>query len=169
MLHVAICENEIKFQIRLRSAQAKYNKQLIDNLQTDPIALFEIMRNKSSLESMIGQLVKADGSFTECDGKAAEVLDFHRPGHISFNQCSQVSVVVLLKFFLIVLANQLFDITFTKSEVFVSLTSLKSNKASGPDSLHSKIPKYCAESFVEPLFLLFTQSINTSTLLSGKR
>ena len=50
MLHVAICENEIKFQIRLRSAQAKYNKQLIDNLQTDPIALFEIMRNKSSLD-----------------------------------------------------------------------------------------------------------------------
>ena len=44
-------KNEIKSQIR--SAQAKYNKQLIDNLQTDPIPLFEFIRNKSSLESMI--------------------------------------------------------------------------------------------------------------------
>ena len=37
---------------------------------------------------MIGQLVKADGSLTECDGKAAEVLinnDFDRPDHISVN------------------------------------------------------------------------------------
>ena len=107
---------------------------------------------------MIDQLVKADGSLTECDGKAAEVLinnDFDRPDHISFSQCSQVSVVVLLKFFLIVLASQLSDITFTESEVFVSLTSLKSNKASGPD-VHSEIPKYCAESLVEP------QSVSTA-------
>ena len=65
--------------------------------------------------------------------------------------------------------SQLSDITFTESEVFVSLTSLKPNKASGPDNLHSQVLKNCAESLAKPLFLLFTQSMNTGMLPSDWR
>ena len=56
------------------------------------------------------------------------------------SQCSQMSAVVLLKF-LITLYSQLSDINFTESEVFALLPSLKHNKTSGPDNLHSQVLK----------------------------
>ena len=55
------------------------------------------------------------------------------------------------------------DITFTEAEVFVSLTSLKPTKVSGPDNLHSQVLKNCAEGLTKPL-LLFTLSINSGML-----
>ena len=65
--------------------------------------------------------------------------------------------------------SQFSDITFTEFEVFVSLSSLKPNKASGPNNLHSQVLKNCAESLAKPLLPLFTQSINTSMLPSDWR
>ena len=48
-------------------------------------------------------------------------------------------------------------------------SSLNPNKASGPDNLHSQVLKNCAESLTRPLFLLFSQSMNTGMLPSDWR
>ena len=152
--------NEVKSQIR--SAQAKYDQQLIEKLQTNPKALYGYMRNKLGLKPRIGQLVKSDGSLTDSDGETAEVLNNFFQS-VFTNECSCTTEIFSNSI------SQLSDITFTESEVFVSLSSLKPNKASGPDNLHSQVLKNCAESLTKPLFLLFSQSMNTGMLPSDWR
>ena len=65
--------------------------------------------------------------------------------------------------------NYLSEVPITKFEVFEASSSLKLNKAPGPDNLHAQVLMHCAESLTKPLFLLFTQSLNTSVLPSDWR
>ena len=65
--------------------------------------------------------------------------------------------------------DQLNNICITEVEVFEALSSLKPNKAPGPDNIHLQVLKNCAESLARPLFLLFTQSLSTGTLPSDWR
>ena len=92
------------------------------------------MRNKLGLKPRIGQLVKSDGSLTDSDGETAEVLN-------NFFQSVFTSECCCTTKFFSNSISQLSDITFTKSEIFVSLSSLHPNKASGPDNLHSQVLK----------------------------
>ena len=124
--------NEVKSLIR--SAQAKYDQHLIDKLHINPKALYGYMRNKSGLKPRIAQIVKPDGLFMGSDGETAEVLNkFFQSVFIS-ERCCTTEIFSNSN-------SQLSDITFTEAEVFVSLTSLKPNKASGPDNLHSQVLK----------------------------
>ena len=100
---------EVKSQIR--SAQAKYDQQLIEKLQTNPKALYGYMRNKLGLKPRIGQLVKSDGSLTDSDGETAEVLNNFFQS-VFTNEYSCTTEIFSNSI------SQLSDITFTESEVF---------------------------------------------------
>ena len=56
------------------------------------------------------------------------------------------------------------EIYITESEVYDKLSSLNPNKAPGPDCLHTQILKNCASSLTHPLFLLYTQSLNSGKI-----
>ena len=70
----------------------------------------------------------------------------------SFNQCSYVSERCCTTEIFSNSNSQLFDITFTEAKVFISLMSLKPNKTSGPDNLHSQVLKNCAEGWQNLFF-----------------
>ena len=120
------------------------------------------MRNKSGSRPKIGYLIKTDGSFTESDGESAEVFNNFFQSVFTSESCCTTETFSNS-------ASQLSDIIFTESDVFISLSSLKPNKASGPDNLYSQVLINCAESLAKSLFLLFTQSMNTGTLPSDWR
>ena len=60
--------------------------------------------------------------------------------------------------------DQTFDIDFNRNRVRKILSSVNSNKASGPDGIHGKILKNCSESLAYPLSLIFKNSYNTASL-----
>jgi len=119
------------------------------------------MRDKSKSKQKICQLIKPDGTPTTSDGEAAEVLNnFFQSVFISESDAIEISHDSI---------NQLSDVSITESEVFEALSSLKPNKALGPDNLHPQVLLYCAESLTKPLFLLFTKSLNSGVLPSDWR
>ena len=56
------------------------------------------------------------------------------------------------------------EIHITEMEVYDKLSSLNPNKAPGPDGVHSQLLKNCASSLTHPLFLLYTQSLNSGII-----
>ena len=56
------------------------------------------------------------------------------------------------------------EITFTELDIFIKLQQLKEDKACGPDGIHPKILKDCAETLAKPLFLIFTESLSSGVV-----
>ena len=51
-----------------------------------------------------------------------------------------------------------------EKRVLLKLSSLNPNKAPGPDGVHSQLLKNCASNLMHPLFLLYTQSLNSGII-----
>ena len=56
------------------------------------------------------------------------------------------------------------NITFTVSDIMELLLNLNSNKSPGPDTIHPRVLKECAEVLALPLYLLFTASMEHGKL-----
>ena len=145
-----------KVKSMTRAAQAKYDQKLIDKFHDNPKALYGYMRDKCGIKPKIGQVVKTDGTLTANDRETAEVLNnFFQSAFTSEHGAAKIPPLN---------AEQLCDISITRTEIFETLAALKPNKAPGPDNIHSQILKNCAGSLAKPLVSLFTQSINTGIL-----
>jgi len=59
---------------------------------------------------------------------------------------------------------QLTEVNFTREAVLKNLKNLKTDKSPGPDKIHARFLKECAEELTEPLYLLFRQSLNEGKL-----
>lgn len=53
----------------------------------------------------------------------------------------------------------LVEIDIEEDEVLQLLMNLKTDKSPGPDNVHPKVLRECAEEFVKPLHMLFKQSM----------
>ena len=60
--------------------------------------------------------------------------------------------------------SQLNDFCTTESNVLDALVALNPNKTTGADNLHPQLLRNCAVSLARPLFLLFTESLNSSRM-----
>ena len=132
--------------------------KVIKKFHTNPKALYGYMRDKSKSKQKISQLIKSDGTLTRSDGEVAEVLNnFFQSVFTSESDTIEISHDNV---------NYLSEVPITE---FEALSSMKPNKAPGPDNLHPQVLMHCAESLTKPLFLLFTQSLTTSVLPSDWR
>jgi len=59
---------------------------------------------------------------------------------------------------------QLTEVNFTREEVLKNLKNLKTDKSRGPDKIHARFLKECAEELTEPLYVLFRQALNEGKL-----
>ena len=57
-----------------------------------------------------------------------------------------------------------FDIEFSESRISNLLASINSNKACGPDGIHGKIFKNCADNLAVPLSIIFKVSYNSGII-----
>ena len=69
----AVKRNQVKSMIS--SAKARHDKILIQNLTTNPKALYGYVRDKNKVKTSIGQLEKLDGSLTNGEKEVVEVLN----------------------------------------------------------------------------------------------
>ena len=56
------------------------------------------------------------------------------------------------------------DTTFDEKKLFDLLKKMNSNKAAGPDGIHSKLMKMCAKGLAKPLTKIFNLSFKTGTI-----
>ena len=57
--------------------------------------------------------------------------------------------------------NILQNVIFTENDVCEKLKRLKEDKACGPDGIHPKLLKECAEVIAKPLYLIFSKSLES--------
>ena len=57
--------------------------------------------------------------------------------------------------------NILQNVIFTENDVREKLNRLKEDKDCGPDGIHPKLLKECAEIIAKPLYLIFSKSLES--------
>ena len=145
--------NQVKSMIK--SAKVRYDKFLIQTLTSNPKALYGYIRDKNKVKTSIGQLEKSDGSLTDGDNEVVETLNHFFQSVFTKEDPSTVPGALLK------VGCTLNEINITELEVYDKLSSLNQNKAPGPDNLHPLLLKNCASTLTHPIFLLYTQSLNS--------
>ena len=116
------------------------------------------LRDKNKVKTSIGQLEKLDESLTNGEKEVVKVLnDFFQSFFTKEDPSSNPR-------FSSRVGCTLNEIHITEMEVYDKLSSLNPNKAPGPDGVHSQLLKNCASSLTHPLFLLYTQSLNSGII-----
>ena len=122
--------------------------------------IWNYIKNRINTSGGIGQLSKQDGTLTQCDREAAEVLiqRFFR----TFTKENSANIPH-------VTPNNLTTETLTTFEVIEELVKkcllqLKIDKSPDTDGINPRILKEIAKQLYVPLNIIFSLSINTSTL-----
>ena len=130
----------------ITSAKAQHDKILIQNLTSNPKALYGYVKNRSTVKTSISQLEKPDGSLTNDDNEVVEELNNFFQSVFTQEDPSSVPE------FPTKVNSSLKEICIAEEEVHDHLSSLNPNKAPGPDGLHLHLLKNCASSLTRPLF-----------------
>ena len=56
------------------------------------------------------------------------------------------------------------NVVFSDEDIRVLLVNIDPNKSSGPDGIHPRVLKECAEALKIPLFLLFRKSLDSGEI-----
>ena len=142
----------------IRSAQSKYEKNLIQQSQSYPKLLYRYLRSKQKIRHDITQLQKSDGSMTTSDTESAEELNNFFKSTFTVENADNIPNIPTKIF------DSLSDINLTEDAIFHKLLALNGNKAPGPDALHPYVLKSCAASLTTPIFLLAKQSLTSGSL-----
>jgi len=146
-------------EIRLNlSAKVQFDNVLLQNLTTNPKALYRYVRQKSKVKTTVGPLEKPDGLLTDDDSEVVDVLNKFFQSVIT-----QEDLHAVLDFTPKV-SCYLGEICITMEEVHDKLSSLNPNKAPGPDGFHPCLLKNCANTLTRPLFLIYFQSLENGKI-----
>ena len=117
------------------SAKAQFDNVLIQNLTTDPKALYGIVRQKSEVKTLVGSLEKPDGSLTDDDSEVIDMLNNF------FDLYLLRKVLMHSRIFAPKVNCYLGEICINMEEVHDKLSLLNPNKAAGPDGLNPYLLK----------------------------
>ena len=142
--------------------EAKYNFEmsLANDIENGDVrAFYAYMRSQTTIKEKVTRVTKTDGSLSSSWKETAD----------TFNSTFQ-SVFVIEGDGTVHQPNFSFggpvleNFEFSRKEVFDILVKLRSNSAPGPDGLHPKYLIECADLLAEPLYWLFRDSLDSSTI-----
>ena len=144
---------------KIREAKKQFEKGLAKEAKNNPKAVYAYMRSKTKIKEEIVKLKKDDGTYTENDAEASELLNtkfqsvFVReppgdppPPDYKFNGPALEHVI------------------FTVSDIKDLLKDLKENSAPGPCNVACKVLKECKESLSLPIYIIMKKSFESGTL-----
>ena len=142
----------------LRKCRRDHERRLVKDIKTKPKAFYGYLNSSQKVKVGAGHLEKENGSLTSSEEEAAQVL-------CSFFQ----SVFVQeddgpLPEFACRTDTVLNNIVFSVNDVKKKLLALKEDKAMGPDGMHPKLLKECAESLAVPFYIIFKKSISSGVI-----
>ena len=143
----------------MRRSKYEYEKNLATQIKTDPKLFWSYVRSKLKTKGKLGQLKTQNDTLTNDSQEKAEVLNTY------FASVFEIESQGALPEF----PDRDFDETLSYVEITENLVEkaidrLKPSKSQGPDNLHPKLIKECKNTLLQPLTLIFKQSLNESVL-----
>ena len=143
----------------IRKAVREYEKEVAKLAKRNPKPFYKYVNSKLKTRSVSPQLTLKDGShITDPKEKAnmfnnyfSSVFTHEDLTHIPAKPKRQVTEV-------------LDDINFTVADVCQLLQKLKVSKSPGPDNIHPRVLKECAEELATPLHSMFRASLTAGQL-----
>ena len=155
-----------KVSSMIKKAKIKFEEDISEHIKTDPKAFYSYVRSKQRTKEGIGPLLDDKGKLIDDKASIAEVLNKYfstvftkeNLSNVPFakvrTNCNQPDKLV-----------ELFNnIDITNIKVDKAVKSLKQNKAAGGDGLNSSYLLAVGEYIVEPLTLIYRESLSTGEI-----
>ena len=136
--------------------KAKRSKELkiAKEAKFNPKVLFQYISSQNKPRETIPDLDKPDGTQTDNDRDKVNVLsDFFKSVYTEEGDTQVPDFKANVK-------KVLSTVNFKESDILIALKSLNVNKSSGPDKVHPRILKECAEQLSYPIYKLFVRSMS---------
>ena len=111
-------------------------------MKDKPKLVYSYVRSKQKVKPVIPHLREEEGETTTNDQEMADVLGKFFESVFTMDDDGDN---ILLEFENRLKKKVLNEITFTELDIFIKLQQLKEDKACGPDGIHPKILRDCAE------------------------
>ena len=149
--------NQAKWECR--KAQRDFEKKLAKESKKNPKAFYKYAQSKLKTRTGIAHLIKEDGSLTTTDKQKADELNSFFSSVFTREDTNNMPDNFTSR-----TDSMLMDIDFTRKDVAKKLFKMNPNKSPGPDGAAPRVLKELQEIIVEPLFLIFRQSLDTGKL-----
>ena len=144
----------------LRKAVRNFERGIAKKAKSDPKAFYKYVNSRSKTRPVITNLRDENGTLVQNETGIAETLNKFFSSVFASEDMETISVVAAKPGI-----NKLCDIKFTPEDVKTVLRNLKSSSSPGPDKVHPRVLKECAEELSEPLCMLFMKSLQEMKLL----
>ncbi|KAK3889104.1 hypothetical protein Pcinc_006847 [Petrolisthes cinctipes] len=145
-----------------RKATQEFESRIAKNVKSNPKEFYSYCRNKTMLRGDIATIVKRDGTRAEDPQDIAETMN-----EFFASVITRENVNIVPEPTEHAIQSEMVDIRITKNMVPVKLREQKPGKSAGPDGVHSKVVVELAEELVEPLAIIFNQSIRSGIVPSA--
>ena len=171
---------------KIRKAKRKFEKNLAKECSSNPKAFFRYVnsyKKKSTnfirLKKILTNINTDKETLTNTDKETADELNaYFKSVFTTDKDTAALNVNYFFKTFVNddhaepfdlpynVTDEQHFlkDVEISKDELYDLLKAVNPNKSAGDDGIHSRVLQECAKELVEPLYMLFKYSLNTSTV-----
>ena len=144
----------------VRRAKFEYEHRLAKEVKSNPKAFFSYARSKTTVKENVLFVKKSDGQLTTSLKETCGVLNsefqkvFTKPTRSSHSLPSHATPKV----------KQLTDIDISVGQVKNLMKNLKAQSAAGPDGIHPRVLRECADVLSMPITIIFEHSLRAGIL-----
>ena len=143
----------------IRSEEEQKRKRILKGFKDNPKRFYGYMRQMQSVKDNVIALKKENGELTKTDQETADLLSSYFKEVFTVEDTTNMLTVT----------ERVFNwedthLNFSTEIVMKRLQHLKTDKSSGPDSIHPLLLKECAAVLAKPLSLIFQHSYDTRIL-----
>ena len=143
-----------------RNCKYNYERSIANNIKTDPKSFYAYVRSKNSLNDYVGPVKNKDGEMIkDKNGICCELNNYFASVFTDETSLGDLPVDINC-----VLTHKITTVELTEDLIFNKLKGLKPNKSAGVDALPSKLLKEVASNIARPLYLIFSNTLQTGEL-----
>ena len=148
----------------IRKAMKAYEKEIAKQAKANPKAFYRYVNSKTKSRSKTADIKGEDGSVLTSNKEKADVFNKFFSSVFTVEDLDHMPSPTPTS------GQQLLtDIKFTVDDIEKLLLQLKCNKSPGPDNIHPRVLKECADVLALPLWILFSSSLEVGYVPSAWR
>ena len=152
-------EVEDKIKISMEEEAKRREIKMLNEIKTNPKALYSYAKRKSKVKSKIGPLEDKDGKLQDDPTKMANILQQQYKSVFS-NPDVETNINIEESQH----SEKITDIEFNEENIVDAINLIPANSACGPDKFPANILKECKQELAKPLMIIWRKSLDTGVI-----